>query len=146
MSKHMSSGHMSPFSHGRTHQVPCAAQTKSGSRHALANPTRANRETAVRSSHPCRNPSEIYQDSRPLLCYSSDYLDDLSPSQLSDLCTHTCQSKTHKKTSTMAAAAAVYPPLDQRPVKNTVLLFDVDDTLTKPRQVRTLDAYSAMLL
>lgn len=36
----------------------------------------------------------------------------------------------------MAAAAAVYPPLDQRPVKNTVLLFDVDDTLTKPRQVR----------
>jgi phosphomannomutase len=37
----------------------------------------------------------------------------------------------------MAAAAAVYPPLDQRPVKNTVLLFDVDDTLTKPRQVRS---------
>jgi len=46
----------------------------------------------------------------------------------------------------MAAAAAVYPPLDQRPVKNTVLLFDVDDTLTKPRQVCTLDACSAMLL
>ncbi len=38
----------------------------------------------------------------------------------------------------MAAAAAVYPPLDQRPVKNTVVLFDVDDTLTKPRQVGTL--------
>jgi len=37
----------------------------------------------------------------------------------------------------MAAAAAVYPPLDQRPVKNTVLLFDVDDTLTKPRQLVT---------
>jgi hypothetical protein len=37
--------------------------------------------------------------------------------------------------SKMAAAASVYPPLDQRPVKNTVLLFDVDDTLTKPRQV-----------
>ena len=35
----------------------------------------------------------------------------------------------------MAAAASVYPPLHQRPVKNTVLLFDVDDTLTKPRQV-----------
>lgn len=35
----------------------------------------------------------------------------------------------------MAAAASVYPPLNQRPVKNTVLLFDVDDTLTKPRQV-----------
>jgi hypothetical protein len=41
-------------------------------------------------------------------------------------------------TFTMAAAAAVYPPLDQRPVKNTVVLFDVDDTLTKPRQVGTL--------
>jgi phosphomannomutase len=36
----------------------------------------------------------------------------------------------------MATAASVYPPLNQRPVKNTVLLFDVDDTLTKPRQVR----------
>jgi phosphomannomutase len=35
----------------------------------------------------------------------------------------------------MAAAASVYPSLHQRPVKNTVLLFDVDDTLTKPRQV-----------
>lgn len=41
----------------------------------------------------------------------------------------------------MAAAAAVYPPLDQRPVKNTVLLFDVDDTLTKPRQVRSALQY-----
>ena len=37
----------------------------------------------------------------------------------------------------MAATLAVYPPLDQRPVKNTVILFDVDDTLTKPRQVCT---------
>jgi phosphomannomutase len=36
----------------------------------------------------------------------------------------------------MAAAISVYPTLDQRPVKNTVVLFDVDDTLTKPRQVR----------
>ncbi len=35
----------------------------------------------------------------------------------------------------MALAASVYPPLDQRPHKNTILLFDVDDTLTKPRQV-----------
>jgi hypothetical protein len=35
----------------------------------------------------------------------------------------------------MAATIAVYAPLDQRPVKNTVVLFDVDDTLTKPRQV-----------
>jgi phosphomannomutase len=36
----------------------------------------------------------------------------------------------------MALAASVYPPLDKRPFKDTVLLFDVDDTLTKPRQVR----------
>jgi phosphomannomutase len=42
----------------------------------------------------------------------------------------------------MAAAAAVYPPLDQRPVKNTVVLFDVDDTLTKPRQVCTFYKFS----
>ncbi|KAF2242545.1 phosphomannomutase-like protein [Trematosphaeria pertusa] len=35
----------------------------------------------------------------------------------------------------MAAAASVYPPLNERPIKNTVLLFDVDDTLTKPRQL-----------
>jgi phosphomannomutase len=40
----------------------------------------------------------------------------------------------------MAAAASVYPTLDQRPVKNTVVLFDVDDTLTLPRQVRPLKA------
>ncbi|EAT88899.2 hypothetical protein SNOG_03694 [Parastagonospora nodorum SN15] len=35
----------------------------------------------------------------------------------------------------MAAAASIYPTLDQRPVKNTIVLFDVDDTLTKPRQL-----------
>jgi hypothetical protein len=36
----------------------------------------------------------------------------------------------------MTAAISVYPTLDQRPVKNTIVLFDVDDTLTLPRQVR----------
>lgn len=36
----------------------------------------------------------------------------------------------------MAAAAAIYPPLRDRPVKNTVVLFDVDETLTKARKVR----------
>lgn len=46
----------------------------------------------------------------------------------------------------MAAAASIYPTLDQRPVKNTIVLFDVDDTLTKPRQVclstfRTMETY-----
>ncbi|KAF1945437.1 phosphomannomutase-like protein [Clathrospora elynae] len=35
----------------------------------------------------------------------------------------------------MALATPAYPPLDQRPFKDTVLLFDVDDTLTKPRQL-----------
>ncbi|TVY47272.1 Phosphomannomutase [Lachnellula occidentalis] len=34
----------------------------------------------------------------------------------------------------MTEAAAVYPPLDQRPIKNTIVLFDVDDTLTIPRR------------
>jgi hypothetical protein len=38
----------------------------------------------------------------------------------------------------MAAAVSVYPTLEQRPVKNTVVLFDVDDTLTLPRQVRDI--------
>lgn len=36
----------------------------------------------------------------------------------------------------MAAAAAIYPPLQERPIKNTVVLFDVDETLSKARQVR----------
>ncbi|KAK3197191.1 hypothetical protein GRF29_1536g981724 [Pseudopithomyces chartarum] len=34
----------------------------------------------------------------------------------------------------MAAAAAIYPPLQERPIKNTVVLFDVDETLSKARQ------------
>lgn len=36
----------------------------------------------------------------------------------------------------MAAAASVYPPLRDRPIKNTVVLFDVDETLSKARKVR----------
>ncbi|KAF2440873.1 eukaryotic phosphomannomutase [Karstenula rhodostoma CBS 690.94] len=35
----------------------------------------------------------------------------------------------------MAAAASVYPPLRDRPIKNTVLLFDVDETLSKARKL-----------
>jgi len=31
---------------------------------------------------------------------------------------------------------ASYPPLVDRPIKNTIVLFDVDDTITVPRQVR----------
>ncbi|KAI4122570.1 MAG: hypothetical protein LQ347_006461 [Umbilicaria vellea] len=34
----------------------------------------------------------------------------------------------------MAAAASVYPTLDQRPIKNTICLFDVDGTLTPARR------------
>ncbi|KAF2474501.1 phosphomannomutase-like protein [Lindgomyces ingoldianus] len=33
----------------------------------------------------------------------------------------------------MAAAGAIVPPLNQRPIKNTIVLFDVDDTLTPAR-------------
>lgn len=35
----------------------------------------------------------------------------------------------------MAQTASAYPPLDQRPIKNTVCLFDVDGTLTPARRV-----------
>jgi phosphomannomutase len=45
----------------------------------------------------------------------------------------------------MAAAAAIYPPLKDRPIKDTVLLFDVDETLTKARQVRQLLFWAAVL-
>ncbi|KAF2013630.1 putative phosphomannomutase [Aaosphaeria arxii CBS 175.79] len=37
----------------------------------------------------------------------------------------------------MAVATAVYPPLDQRPIKNTIVLFDVDETLTPARRHAT---------
>ena len=44
-----------------------------------------------------------------------------------------------------AVAAAVIPTLDQRPIKNTICLFDVDDTLTPARRVsdecRRLSSY-----
>jgi len=35
-----------------------------------------------------------------------------------------------------AEAASVYPPLEARPVKSTICLFDVDGTLTPARRVR----------
>jgi phosphomannomutase len=35
----------------------------------------------------------------------------------------------------MAQAGSVVPPLADRPMKNTVVLFDVDNTLALPRQV-----------
>lgn len=35
----------------------------------------------------------------------------------------------------MTTAASVYPPLEARPLKDTICLFDVDETLTKARRV-----------
>ena len=37
----------------------------------------------------------------------------------------------------MAEVTASYPPLAERPVPNTIALFDVDLTLTVPRRVST---------
>ena len=38
----------------------------------------------------------------------------------------------------MAQAAGVYPPLEARPMKGTICLFDVDETLTPARGVRQI--------
>ena len=47
----------------------------------------------------------------------------------------------------MTEAAAVYPPLEARPVKNTIVLFDVDGTLTPARRVcPPLSQYHCLLL
>lgn len=43
-------------------------------------------------------------------------------------------------TADMAEAAAIYPPLEDRPVKNTICLFDVDGTLTPARRVCPLSS------
>jgi len=40
--------------------------------------------------------------------------------------------------------AASYPPLDERPLKNTICLFDVDETLTPARKVRTSPSSMAL--
>lgn len=34
-----------------------------------------------------------------------------------------------------SVAAALYPPITERPVKDTICLFDVDGTLTPARRV-----------
>jgi phosphomannomutase len=36
----------------------------------------------------------------------------------------------------MTTAVSVYPALEARPLKDTICLFDVDETLTKARRVR----------
>lgn len=35
----------------------------------------------------------------------------------------------------MTTATAVYPTLEERPLKDTIVLFDVDETLSKARRV-----------
>ena len=35
----------------------------------------------------------------------------------------------------MAQGGAIFPPLEQRPIKDTICLFDVDGTLTPARGV-----------
>ena len=45
----------------------------------------------------------------------------------------------------MTEAASIYPPLQQRPVKNTICLFDVDNTLTPARLVSKLRPLNALL-
>lgn len=37
----------------------------------------------------------------------------------------------------MDAAQSSYPPLEERPLKDTICLFDVDGTLTPARLVRS---------
>ncbi|KAB5558001.1 eukaryotic phosphomannomutase [Coniochaeta sp. 2T2.1] len=44
----------------------------------------------------------------------------------------------------VGTAAAAYPPLSERPIKNTILLFDVDDTLTPPRNPATPEMLAAL--
>ena len=35
----------------------------------------------------------------------------------------------------MTEGGSIYPPLEDRPIKNTICLFDVDGTLTPARRV-----------
>lgn len=44
--------------------------------------------------------------------------------------------------ATTAPAASIIPALTDRPVKNTICLFDVDGTLTPARRVSTRPAAS----
>ena len=41
-------------------------------------------------------------------------------------------------------AATIIPTLDQRPIKNTICLFDVDGTLTPARRVSSYEFTEAM--
>ncbi|KAH9902174.1 eukaryotic phosphomannomutase [Xylariomycetidae sp. FL2044] len=44
----------------------------------------------------------------------------------------------------MDAGAPPYPPLEDRPIKNTICLFDVDETLTKARRSVTPEMLAAL--
>lgn len=45
----------------------------------------------------------------------------------------------------MADTKAPYSPLNERPIANTICLFDVDGTLTLARRVSTLSNYISSL-
>ncbi|KAI1341558.1 eukaryotic phosphomannomutase [Xylariaceae sp. FL0016] len=44
----------------------------------------------------------------------------------------------------MDAAVPTYPPLEDRPIKNTIVLFDVDNTLSPPRLVVSPEMLAAL--
>lgn len=44
----------------------------------------------------------------------------------------------------MTDSAALFPPLPQRPIKNTICLFDVDGTLTPARRVCSLSSLNTV--
>ena len=46
----------------------------------------------------------------------------------------------------MTTAASVYPPRESRPLKDTIVLFDVDETLSKARRVRLDNPQNWLLL
>lgn len=41
----------------------------------------------------------------------------------------------------MTTATAIYPTLENRPLKDTIVLFDVDETLSKARRVSCDNAF-----
>lgn len=59
-----------------------------------------------------------------------------SPHDTSSLTLTHFPSHTHRTPPQSDTMAAAFPPLDQRPLKDTICLFDVDETLTKARRVR----------
>jgi hypothetical protein len=55
------------------------------------------------------------------------------------------QESSSSKSLTMASVHAQYPPVNDRPVKDTICLFDVDGTLTPARRVRPASRFTYVL-